>query len=316
MKTCCLVYRTMAAVSLALVVSCGGSGDGAGSGGSAAAGNTATGGGAAGTSMGTGGTSTAGAGGASTGGSSGGSAGAGGSLGGAGGTSTGGSSGGPAGAGGSLGGAGGKGTAGNSGAAISATWTFPSLITTGTVTATFPTYVAHLLGKQITEPFPTDFACALVANSGASAGTAHLTVSLGVYGAAVTADVSVPAGSNMKTCLTPTFDKTALYALTAPDIATLVATAKDAGDADLGSSSMTVSIPPVDDIPWSANGIDPKTLKEMAVVYVEPNALDIDKLQRLALQYSAFGVWDSGSGPYQRNPLLEIECDRQRDLVL
>ena len=200
------------------------------------------------------------------------------------------------------GGLGDPGAAGNSGATLSATWSFPSLITTGTTAATFPTYVAHLLGRQITEPFPTDFACASVANRGPSAATAHLSVSLGAYGAVVTTDLNVPPGSSVKSCLTPTFDKTALYALTAPDSATLAATARDAGGADIGSSNITVAVAPVDDIPWSANGIVPTTLKEMSAVYVEPNALDIDKLQRLALPYSVFGVWDSGKGPYVRDP--------------
>jgi hypothetical protein len=209
---------------------------------------------------------------------------------------------GAAGSGGTPSGPAGAGITGSSASGLAASWTFPSLIKTGTTTVSFPTYVSHLLGKTITEPFPTDFACASVANSGTGAGLAHLSASLGVYGAAVTADVSVPARSSMKTCLTPTFDKTALYLLTAPDSATLAVTAEDSSGADIGSSSLTVAIPPVDDIAWLANGIYPKTLKEMAAVYVEPNALDIDKLQRLALQYSAFGVWDSGNGPYQRNP--------------
>jgi hypothetical protein len=40
----------------------------------------------------------------------------------------------------------------------------------------------------------------------------------------------------------------------------------------------------------------------MAAVYVEPNALDIDKLQRLALPYSVFGIRDRGKGPYVRDP--------------
>ncbi len=185
--------------------------------------------------------------------------------------------------------------------ALTATWTFPALITTATAAATFPRYVAHLLGRTITQPFPTDFACASVANSGVSAATAHLSVSFGAYGAAVSADVNVPAGGSTKSCVTPTFDKTALYALTAPDTASLTATARDASGADIGSSNMTVAVAPVDDIPWSANAITTTTLKEMAAVYVEPNALDIDKLQRLALQYSNFGVWDSGHGPYVRS---------------
>jgi len=103
----------------------------------------------------------------------------------------------------------------------------------------------------------------------------------------------------MKACLTPTFDKTALYALTAPDSASLAANAHDANGADIGSSTTTVAVAPVDDIPWSANGIAATTLKDMAAVYVEPNAPDVDKLQRLAMQYSVFALWN---GPYERDP--------------
>jgi hypothetical protein len=183
---------------------------------------------------------------------------------------------------------------------LAATWTFPALIATGTSsTVTFPTYASHLLGKPITEPYPTDLACASIVNSGTVDGTAHLSVSLGTYAPATTLDVSVPAQSTKKTCVTPSIMKAALYALTAPDSATLTATAKNGAGADIGSSSKTVAVPPVDNIAWTANGIDGKTLKEMAAVYVEPNALDIDKLQRLAQQYSVFGNFGGGD-PYAR----------------
>ena len=87
-------------------------------------------------------------------------------------------------------GAAGQGTGGSAAPTLAATWTYPAMIAMGNSTLAFPTYVSHLLGKTITEPFPTDLACATVANSGASAATAHLSVSLGTYGAAVTADVS------------------------------------------------------------------------------------------------------------------------------
>jgi hypothetical protein len=198
------------------------------------------------------------------------------------------------------------GAAGSSGTpTLAATWTFPALIATGPSTSTFPSYASHLLGKQITEPFPTDLACATVANSGAADGVVHLSVSLATYATSAALDVTVPAQSTKKTCLTPTFAKAALYALTAPDSATLMATAKDSGGADVGSSSKTIAVAPVDNIPWSANGIDAKTLKDMAAVYVEPNALDVDKLQKLAQQYSVFGTspaWGDGSSPYQRSP--------------
>ena len=102
--------------------------------------------------------------------------------------------------------------------------------------------------------------------------------------------------------MTPDFDKAALYALTAPDNTTLTAIAQDGGGGDIGSMNMTIAVAPADDIPWSANGLSLTTLREMSAVYVEPNALDIDKLQRLALKYSVFGIWDSGRGPYLRDP--------------
>jgi hypothetical protein len=194
----------------------------------------------------------------------------------------------------------GQGAAGSSAPTLAATWTYPAMIAMGTATITFPSYAAHLLGKTITEPFPTDLACATVANTGASAATAHLSVSLGTYGAAVTADVSVPATSSKKTCLTPTLNKTALYALTAPDTAALATSATE-GAVDIGSSSMNVNVQPVDDIAWSADGVDAKTLKEMSVVYVEPNAPDIDTLQRLAQQHSVFAQWPDS---YERAPYL------------
>ncbi|HVV52349.1 MAG TPA: hypothetical protein VHO06_21960 [Polyangia bacterium] len=122
----------------------------------------------------------------------------------------------------------------------------------------------------------------------------------------MTSDVSVPAQSSKKACLTPALDKAALYQLTAPDNQMIDATAKDAVGNDLGSVHMTVPVHPVDDIAWSSTGIDPKVMQELAAVFVEPNAPDIDKVQRLAQPYSVFGgganpPWGNGEGAYQRS---------------
>lgn len=242
-------------------------------------------------SPGTGGTSSVGSGGTGTGGSD---AGPDGGLIGAGG-STGAAGSGVAGSG--VGGVD-AGAGGSSGPSLTATWTFPALVKIGTTT-TFPTYLAHLLGKPTTEAFPTDLACAKVANSGSTAATVHLVVAFGVYGGMVPADVSVPAQSSITRCLVPALDKTALYKLTAPDTQFLAAAATDATGADIGAVHMTLAIPPVDDIAWQDDGVTSKVMNELSAVFVEPQALDIDKLQRLAQQYSVFANWP---GPYERRP--------------
>lgn len=144
---------------------------------------------------------------------------------------------------GATGGAG-QGAGGSAANGLTVTWTFPALIRMGTAT-TFPTYLAHLLGKPTTEAFPTDLACAKVVNTAATASTVHLSVALGIYGGMVPTDVNVLAQSSKTTCLIPALDKTALYKLTAPDSQQLDATARDATGADVGSIHMTLAIPPV-----------------------------------------------------------------------
>ena len=199
------------------------------------------------------------------------------------------------------GGAAGAAGTGSAQSGVSATWSFPALVTDASG-ATFPTYLAHLLGRKIAHPFPTDFACVTVSNSGRDAATIHLEVDFAIYGTAKSQDVTIGATSSKQTCLTPTFDIDALYHLTAPVTGMIEGHATDQADRDVGSVNQVVSVPPVGDIAWVDQGIATRDMKTLAAVYVEPNAPVIDQLQRLAQPNSLFSNFGNGEDSYHRDP--------------
>ena len=184
---------------------------------------------------------------------------------------------------------------------VSATWTFPALVTDASG-STFPTYLAHLLGRKVDHPFPTDFACATVSNGGKDPASIHLEVDFAIYATAKSQDVTIGARSSGQTCFTPTFDIDALYHLTAPVTGMIEGHATDQADHDVGSVNQVVSVPPVGDIPWVDQGIATRDMKTLAAVYVEPNAPVIDQLQRLAQANSVFSNFGNGEDPYHRDP--------------
>ena len=183
---------------------------------------------------------------------------------------------------------------------VSASWTFPALIT-DTSGSTFPTYLAHLLGRRVDHPFPTDFACATVSNGGNAPATIHLEVDFAVYATPKSQDLTVGARSSKQTCFTPTFDIDALYHLTAPVTGMIEGHATDQADGDVGSVNQVVSVTPVGDVAWVDQGIAVKDMKTLAAVYVEPHAPVIDQLQRLAQPNSVFSNFGGGD-PYHRDP--------------
>jgi len=183
---------------------------------------------------------------------------------------------------------------------VSAKWTFPALITDGKG-STFPTYLAHLLGRKVSHPFPTDFACVTVSNSGQASATVHLEVDFAVYATPKSQDVTVSARSSKQTCFTPSFDIDALYHLTAPVTGMIEGHATDQADGDVGSVNQVVSVPPVGDVPWVDQGVATRDMKTLAAVYVEPHAPVIDQLQRLAQPNSVFSDFGNGD-PYHRDP--------------
>ena len=203
---------------------------------------------------------------------------------------------------GSGGGAGAAGS-GSGGAqnGVSASWTFPALITDANG-STFPSYLAHLLGRKVDHPFPTDFACATVSNGGSAPTTVHLEVDFAVYATPKSQDVTIGARSSKQTCFTPTFDIDALYHLTAPVTGMIEGHATDQADGDVGSVNQVVSVPPVGDIAWVDQGIATTDMKTLAAVYVEPHAPVIDQLQRLAQPNSVFSNFGNGEDPYHRDP--------------
>ena len=206
----------------------------------------------------------------------------------------------------------GRPTTGNGGAAgtpgggsvqngVSASWTFPALVTDASG-STFPTYLAHLLGRRIAHPFPTDFACVTVSNGGQDPVTVHLEVDFAIYATPKSQDVTIGAASSQQTCFTPTFDIDALYHLTAPVTGMIEGHATDQAEHDVGSVNQVVSVPPVGDIAWADPGIALQDMKTLAAVYVEPNAPVIDQLQRLAQPNSVFANFGNGEDPYHRDP--------------
>lgn len=209
---------------------------------------------------------------------------------------TGGGSGATAGSGGAAGATG----SGSAQDGVAAAWTFPALITDASG-STFPTYLAHLLGRKVDHPFPTDFACVTVSNTGNEPATVHLEVDFAIYASPKSQDVTVDATSSQQICLTPSFDIDALYHLTAPVTGMIEGHVTDLANRDVGSVNQVVSVPPVGDVAWVDRGVASTDMKTLAAVYVEPNAPVIDQLQRLAQPNSVFSNFGNGD-PYHRDP--------------
>ena len=193
---------------------------------------------------------------------------------------------------------------------MAVTWTFPALITDDRG-STFPTYLAHLLGRKIDHPFPTDLACATVMNSGSGSATVHLTVDFAVYASPKKQDVTVTAKGSARVCLTPTFDLKTLYALTAPVTGMIEGQAHDDANGDVGSVNRVVSVPAVGDIAWQDAQLKRPDMNSLATVYVEPNAPVMDQLQRLAQKNTLFSNFGDGRAyaraPYTRKVTLDAD---------
>jgi hypothetical protein len=140
-----------------------------------------------------------------------------------------------------------------------------------------------------------------VTNTGSASAAVHLEVDFDAYATPKTQDVTVSAKASKRFCLTPTFDITALYALTAPVTGMVEGHAHADSNEDLGSVNRVVSVPPVSDIAWTDPPVPSTDMRTLASVYVEPNAPVMDQLQRLAQQSSVFSNFGNGD-PYSRDP--------------
>ncbi len=78
----------------------------------------------------------------------------------------------------------------------------------------FPTYVAHLLGSDVDEPWwGGDFACGLVENTGSASLSIEVSAELVGYSSATSELLEVAPGESEGVCLNPVPDLEALYAL-------------------------------------------------------------------------------------------------------
>ncbi len=184
---------------------------------------------------------------------------------------------------------------------LSATWSFPALIHDPALGPVFPTYMAHLLGKTINHPLPSRLACVQL-NNGGPATRVSLSISLPVYSQASTQDVDVGAQSERKVCLEPTFDFSKLYALRDATPGRLEVEARQGADV-IGREMKILTIAPVNDIAWTAPGISFHEMRKLSAIFVTPKAPEVDQLQRLATEESAFEGF-GGADPYQRQPHL------------
>jgi hypothetical protein len=183
------------------------------------------------------------------------------------------------------------------------TWQFPGLIQTpmGTV---FPTYLAHLFGKRVVHPLTLETACVSVTNRRPTPLRARLRVDLAVYARPSTQDFTVPVGHTASVCLNPTFDLGQMYALrdSMPARIETVLTDLDSG-AELGAAMRSLAISPANDISWSATGAGLGDMIDLVAVFATPRDPQVDQLQRLVLEQSAWKDMGGLDG-YERPALV------------
>jgi hypothetical protein len=185
------------------------------------------------------------------------------------------------------------------GATVAVDWSFPALIPDANRGLVFPTYLAHLLGRPLDHPFPTDLVCADIVNPGPPfSGT--VTVKLAVYGEDATQSLTAATGRT-HVCVTPTFDLAKLYSLRAATPARLEATLATGGEV-ISATMEPVSVSPVDEIAWRDGQIPFRDLRLLAGVFVTPGDPKIDQLQRVAASASVFGRFGNGPDAYERAP--------------
>ncbi|MCG8556291.1 MAG: hypothetical protein MJD61_13525 [Proteobacteria bacterium] len=186
---------------------------------------------------------------------------------------------------------------------VSVSWSFPGFIDDGNQGLTFPTYLAHLFGKQsVRHPLNLRTACAALSNPSSVPRDVRVSVRFPVYAAEATVDVQLDANETKVECVDPVFNISELYRLraVAQGRAEVSVTDKATG-AEYGSAMKTVAVSPVNDAAWKAMGVERKHMIELASVFVTKDEPDVDKVQRLAAELSVFGGFGGGS-PYERQP--------------
>jgi hypothetical protein len=188
----------------------------------------------------------------------------------------------------------------SAGGALDVRWSFPALIPDPARGSVLPTYLAHLLGRPLDHPFPTDLVCVDVDNPGRRL-AATLTIAVAVYAEDATRDIELPPGPT-HACLTPPFDLPKLYGLRAATPGRIEASLAVRG-AVVGAAMQPISISPVDEVAWHDGDIAFDDMRALATVFVTPADPKVDQLQRLAASASAFGRFGNGADAYERDPV-------------
>lgn len=158
---------------------------------------------------------------------------------------------------------------------------------------TFPTYVAHLYGKDVGGE-PTYFAQATITNPGPSSASLALEVMLQGYSTPKLDIVDVPAGSTVTVPVNVTFDFDSLYGLSAPIQAAATARLSWTSTDDLlDTVSVATTVAPKNTVFWAIEGEDGNlaSLYPLVAVLVTPHdaAGEVDALLTDAAGHSSFG---------------------------
>jgi hypothetical protein len=187
------------------------------------------------------------------------------------------------------------------GGTVAVNWSFPALISDPTRGLVFPTYMAHLLGRPLEHPFPTDLVCLDITNPG-PAFSATVTIKMAIYAADASENL-VAAPGHTHHCLTPAFDLAKLYELRAATPGRIEA-GLSVGGAVVSQAMEPLSISPVDEIAWRDGAISFDDMRALAPVFVTPADPRVDQLQRVAASGSVFGRFGNGDDAYERDPYL------------
>ncbi len=180
-------------------------------------------------------------------------------------------------------------------------WRFPVLVRSPASEWTLPSYLAHLMGKELTDMGRLDVACATVRNDGATTADLRLQARLPVYAEEGANAAQVGVGDTVEVCANPVFDFTALYALRTYAPASLeVALATEQG-VQVASRRLDMAVAPSNELVFDIPGVPSTVMRDLNVVFVTPDEPVVDQLQRQAFAATAFGGFDSLDA-YQREP--------------
>ena len=174
---------------------------------------------------------------------------------------------------------------------------FPFLSMADPVDHVFPTYLAHLMGSSIGEPWwERDFSCVELSNEGGAPVTLEVEAELLGYTTPVTELVELEVGEDDTICLNPVADLGDLYALTSEATAQARIRAHDASTgALLWQATEQVRVATRRDVWWSLSGMPSRS---SVAALVRPDANQVIDLLDDIVELSWFNG-SIGTGGYR-----------------